>query len=189
MPQAARSSRQDRQKPRLSVEPLWDYAVKALALRAHSSGELRRKLAQRAERPEDVNEILYRLHDYGYLNDRRFAESYAGARLENQGLGKSRVLRDLRGRKVSSGLAEEAVAKIYEGVDEMELIGEFIRRKIHTNGPLAEALEDPKQLASAYRKLIRAGFSGSNAIRALKRIAKRQDLLDAFEPPEETETE
>ena len=186
MPQAARSSRQ---KPRLSVQPLWEYAVKALALRAHSTGELRRKLIQRAERPEDVDEILYRLHDYGYLNDRRFAESYAGARLENQGLGKSRVLRDLRGRKVSSGVAEEAVARIYQGVDEMELIGDFIRRKIHTGGPLAEALEDPKQLASAYRKLIRAGFGGSNVIRALKRIAKRQDLLDAFEPPEESEPE
>src|ERR1700730_1869692 len=98
-------------KPRLSIEKLWEYAVKALSMRAHSTGELRRKLTERAERAEDIDDVIHRLYDYGYLNDRRFAENYAGARLENQGFGKTRVLRDLRERKVSSGLAEEAVAK------------------------------------------------------------------------------
>ena len=174
-----------RTKPRLSAAALWDYAVKALAARASSTGELRRKLVQKAEQASDVEDIISRLREYGYLNDRRFAESYAGFRLENQGLGKSRVLRDLRQRKVSSGLAEGAVTHIYQNVDEMQLIEAFIRRKFHPKTPLPEALQDPRQLASAYRKLIRAGFSSSNVIQALKRISKTHDLLDAFEPPEE----
>ena len=180
---------ESRKKPRLSAAGLWEFALKALALRAHSTGELRRKLTLKAETAADVEDTISRLRDYGYLNDRRFAESYAGARLENQGLGKSRVLRDLRARKVSADLAGNAVARIYEKVDEMKLIDSFIRRKVRTKAPLPEALEDPKQLASAYRKLIRAGFNASNVIRALKRIAKRQDLLDGFEPPEEAEAE
>src|SRR5437588_7678674 len=92
-----------RKKPRLSAEALWEYAVKALAMRAHSTGELRRKLTQKAERTADIEDTISRLRDYGYLNDRRFAESYAGSRLENQGLGRSRVLRDLRQRNVSPG--------------------------------------------------------------------------------------
>ena len=96
------------------------------------------------------------------------------------------VLRDLRARKVSSGLVESTVNRVYGKVDEMELIASFIHRKIKTKAPLPEALEDPKTLAAAYRKLIRAGFSSSNVISALKRIAKKQDLLDAFEPPEES---
>ena len=183
------SARPRRPKPRLTAEALWEYAVKALAMRAHSTGELRRKLVQKAERREDVDPTISRLRDYGYLSDRRFAESYAAARLENQGLGKSRVLRDLRQRAVAAPLAEQAIGRIYAQVDEMKLIDTFIRRKIHTKEPLAEALSDPKKLASAYRKLIRAGFGSSNVIRALKRIASRQDLLDSFEPPEETEGE
>lgn len=159
--------------------------MKALALRAHSTGELRRKLVQKAEKPADVEETISRLRDYGYLNDRRFAENFAGARLENQGLGKSRVLRDLRERRVSSELAVQAVTQIYQDVDEMRLIDDFIRRKVRTKQPLAEALNNPKQLASAYRKLIRAGFTSGNVIRALKSIAKQHDLLDNFEPPDE----
>jgi regulatory protein len=174
-------------KPRLAAGALWEYAVKTLAARAHSTGDLRRKLVQKAEHAADVEDAISRLREYGYLNDRRFAESYAGFRLENQGLGKSRVLRDLREKKVSSPLAEGAVNRIYQNVDEMELIDTFIRRRFHPKKPLPEALEDPSQLASAYRKLIRAGFSASNVIQALRRIAKRQDLLEGFEPPEEPE--
>jgi regulatory protein len=177
--------RSARPKPRLSAQALWEYSVKALSMRAHSTGELRRKLNLKAENRDDVEPVIVRLRDYGYLSDRRFAESFATARLENQGLGKPRVLRDLRQRFVSSELAEGAVGQIYEGIDEAELIANFIARKIHTKKPLGEALADPNVLASAYRKLMRAGFASGNVIRALKRIAKDQELLDSFEPPEE----
>jgi regulatory protein len=178
-----------RKKAPLSAARLWDFALKALAGRAHSTGELRRKLTERAERAADVEEAIARLREYGYLNDNRFAENFAGAKLENHGLGKSRVLRDLRQRKVSSGIAERTVDRVYKEVDEMALIASFIRRRVHTKAPLPEALEDPRILASTYRKLIHAGFSGSNVIQSLKRIAKKQDLLDEFEPPEEAEAE
>jgi regulatory protein len=178
-----------RKKAPLSAEALWDFAVKALAARAYSTGELRTKLIGRAEQAIDAEHVIARLRDYGYLNDSRFAENYVGAKLENHGLGKSRVLRDLRERKVSAGLAQRTVERVYGKVDEMELIASFIRRKVKTKAPLPEALEDPKILASAYRKLIRAGFSSSNVLQALKRIVKKQDLLDGFEPPEETEVE
>src|SRR5262245_59943001 len=113
---------QGRTRPRLSAEGLWEFAVKILAERAQSTGELRRKLIQKAERSSDVEEAISRLRDYGYLDDRRFAEDYAGSRLENRGFGRSRVLRDLRQRQVSVGLAERAVKRAYQGVDEAELI-------------------------------------------------------------------
>ena len=178
-----------RKKALLSAEGLWNFAVKTLAARAHSTGELRRKLTGKAERAADVEDAIARLREYGYLNDSRFAENFAGAKLENHGLGRSRVLRDLRERRVSPALAQRTVDRVYKEVDEKELIADFIRRKVRTKEPLAEALEDPKILASAYRKLIRAGFSSSNVIQALKRIAKRQDLLDGFEAAEEAEVE
>jgi regulatory protein len=170
--------------PRLAAAALWDYALKSLGARAQSAGELRRKLLLKAEQTSDVDPTLARLREYGYLNDNRFAESYAGARLENQGLGKSRVLRDLRQRKVSAEVAERTIDRVYGEVDEMELLLEFIKRKVRTKLPLPEALEDPKTLASAYRKLIRAGFRSTNVLLALKRIARNQELLDGFEAPE-----
>src|SRR4029453_9436616 len=69
--QFAMKQKAARTKARLSAAALWDYAVKALAARASSTGELRRKLVQRAELESDVEEIISRLREYGYLNDRR----------------------------------------------------------------------------------------------------------------------
>jgi regulatory protein len=170
-----------RTKARLSAEQLFEFAVRSLGARAQSTGELRRKLAQRAENAADVDTAIARLRDYGYLNDRRFAENFAGARLENQGLGRMRVLRDLRERKLSSAVAESAVAQAYQGVDETELITAYIRRRIKM------PVSGQKELASAYRKLIRAGFRSGDAIRALKSAAAEPEALDGFEPGEEAE--
>ena len=94
-------------KPRpLDAEGLWNYALRALGGRAHSTGEMREKLRRRAERVEDIETTIGRLKDSGYLNDQQFAESYATSRLSNERFGKTRVLRDLRGRRVAPGLAE-----------------------------------------------------------------------------------
>src|ERR1035441_6885778 len=47
---------EERKIRRLDGGALWTYAVKVLAGRAHSTGELREKLRRRAERAADVDE-------------------------------------------------------------------------------------------------------------------------------------
>ncbi|HTS27623.1 MAG TPA: RecX family transcriptional regulator [Bryobacteraceae bacterium] len=178
----------DERKPRLlDGEALWTYALKVLAGRAYSVGELREKLRRRAERAADVDDILARLKDHGYLDDRRFAEGFATARLSNDRFGRTRVLQDLRQHRVSPTLAERTVKKVYQEVDEEALIEEWIRRKYRTAEREALFQED-KDLAAAYRRLLRAGFRASEIVKALKRFAKNPDLLDSFEPPEEEVT-
>src|SRR5450631_2487240 len=64
----------------LPLEGLMNYAAQVLTVRAQSTGELREKLKRRAEQTDDVDEVIRRLKDVGYLNDQRFAESFAGWR-------------------------------------------------------------------------------------------------------------
>ena len=171
-------------RTRLDADALWQYAVKALAGRAHSAGELRQKLRDRAQKASDVDATLARLKQSNYLDDRRFAENFAAARLDDQ-RGRARVVRELRQRRVAPGVAERTVAKVYHDVDETALIESFVRRKYRTAS--REGLfQDEKELASAYRRLLRAGFSTGAIIRVLKRFAANPDLLDQFEPPEES---
>src|SRR3954451_12353396 len=98
--------RQERKSRPLDADALWSYALKVLSGRAHSIGELREKLRRRAERTADIDDIVARLKEHGYLDDRRFAEGYAAARLSNQGFGRGRVIQDLRQRRVAPALAE-----------------------------------------------------------------------------------
>jgi SOS response regulatory protein OraA/RecX len=94
------------------------------------------------------------------------------------------VLQDLRQRRVAPSLAETTVQRVYQDVDEQALIDDWIRRKYRIS-PRAGLFQEEKDLAAAYRRLMRAGFRSGEVIRALKRFAKNPDLLDNFEPPEE----
>jgi regulatory protein len=175
--------KQRRPKP-LDRGQLYEYALRTLSGRAQSIGELREKLRRRAAQEGDVDEVLAQLKENGYLDDRRFAESFAAARLDNQKFGSSRVVRDLRQRRVAPSLAEGTVKQVYEGVDESALIEEWIRRK-YRSASRETLFQEDKDLASAYRRLARAGFRTGEIVRVLKKFAKNPDLLDNFEPPEE----
>jgi len=172
-------------KPRLlEGEALLEYALKALAARAHSIGELRRKLLRRAASEEEAEGVLRRLRESGYLDDRRLAERYAALRLENEGVGRIRVLQELRRRRIAPAVAEQAVVEAYQGTDETRLIEDFLRRK-YRKMPLEDVLAEPKGVASVYRRLRAAGFTAGGIMAVLRRLARNPELLDPLEAAED----
>lgn len=138
----------------------------------------------RAAHPPDVDATIARLEDIGYLNDRRFAENFAASRVENEGFGRMRVLNDLRARRVTAALAEEAVEQALEGRSEAELIHSYIERRMPSIAA-GGRIEEERKLANAYRRLRRAGFASGPILTALKGLAARPELLE--EPIEEEE--
>ena len=117
------------------------------------------------------------LKQLGLVSDQCFAESFAHWRRDNEGYGKARVLRDLLARRVAPALARQAAEAAYEQADEIALIENFLARK-YRGKDLGAMLAEQKHLASAYRKLRLAGFSGGNSIRVLKRYAAEADRLE-----------
>ncbi len=77
-------------------------------------GEMRTKLSRRSDSPSVVTETLAKLREYGMADDEKFSETFASSRLQNDGFGQARVLRDLRAKRVPSAVAEKAVQKTYE---------------------------------------------------------------------------
>jgi regulatory protein len=167
----------------LDAQQLFDYAAKLLAARSLSSAEIRGKLRRKAQKQEDIDTVVARLRECGYLNDSRFAQNFAAARKDTQGFGKARVMNDLRRRRVTAAIAEHAVQEAFSGTDEMEMAEAYLRRKFR-NTDLHQHLQEEKNLQSAYRRLRYAGFSSGVAIRVLKRYAERADEIEPdFEEP------
>ena len=160
----------------LDANGLWDYALKILGIRALSAGELRTKLSRKAAQAADIDGIMARLREYRFIDDGKFAESFAESRRDSQGFGKFRVMRDLQQRKVGRTEAEKAVAHAFDGTDETKLIEQFLERKFRKVN-LSEYLKEEKHLASAYRRLRYAGFSASASAKVLKRYSERADEL------------
>ena len=181
----ARKTARKRGPQKLATEELFEYAVRCLGRRAFASEELSTKLRMRAANAADVAPTIARLKDVGYLDDKRFAESFALNRAENDGFGRMRVLSDLRARRVPAKLAETAVAQVFEERSESDQIEAFIDRRMPSLRAKGK-VEDDRELARAWRRLRHAGFSSGGALAALKRLAARPELIE--EPLEEEES-
>lgn len=164
----------------LDAAALKDLAVRLLMGRPFTTAELRRKLTPRATSPADVDQVIAQLKDYGYLDDARFAEHFAGSRAASGRFGAQRVLSDLLKKRVASSTARRAVTDAYSGLDEIAQVEQFLERK-YRGKDLAALLQDPRQLASAYRRLRTAGFPSGASIRVLKRYADAAEALEELE--------
>ena len=162
------------------------YAARILSARPQTISELRQKLMRRAARAADVQQVLERLKQLGYLNDQRFAESFASWRRENQGLGKSRVVRDLLARRVAPDLAKKARRS--------RLFGR--RRNRHDRAVSGSQISRQKSRRAVERREIpgfrlpetahtAGNFGAGNSISVLKRLRGREAerLEDLEESP------
>ena len=153
-------------------------------MKRHGLEEIRAKLRLRAAEQSEIDACLNKLKEYGFLDDRKFASTFAESRLLNQGFGKARALRDLQVRRVAPALAEQTVTQLYSEHDEVTLIEAFLRRKFRT-ADRDTLFQEQKDMASAFRRLRMAGFSSGDVVKVLKRFASQPELLDGLEDVED----
>ena len=84
-------------------------AVRLLAARARSTGEIRQKLEAYGYMDDTVDMVLYKLEKEGLVDDEAFAREWAATRARQQ-IGRARILRELA-QKLLRRYADEADAK------------------------------------------------------------------------------
>jgi regulatory protein len=165
---SVRSSRATKKPP--SGDSLYEIAIRALARRARSVGELRLLLERRQGEKQDIEAVLQRLREQGYLDDARFARSFVASRIENERFGRRRVRQDLAARRVHPELIQQALHSGYADVDERQLLRDYLRRKLR----LSRAPQKPSAVSSLYRRLLRAGFSSDTIVKELQGLLQGQ---------------
>ena len=93
-----------RQGQTLTGRKLKERALDLLSRRDHSKVELRQKLIQKGTQVEEIGPLLDELEDIGYLDDRRFAESFVRFRA-GKAWGRRRYGQELAKRGVDSEIA------------------------------------------------------------------------------------
>ena len=141
----------------VSSRRAFNKAVELLSRRDHSKGELLIKLRQKGF-SDGAEEAVEKLEGYGYIDDRRFAESYANelARLKN--FGKRRILQELLRKGISRDIIDEVLSEIE--IDSESLVN-LIERKY------ARYLGDEKGERKTFNALARMGYSYSEIKDAL----------------------
>lgn len=130
-------------------------AVRLLAAKPRSIGELRNRLLEKLWTDEEiVDAVIEKLSEYNYVDDEKFASDLAAAKLRQQPQGKRRLLFSLKQKELENEVIEKAVEDAYEKYPEEELIITAIEKHIRIKGK-PETLEQKHKL---YAHLLRRGF-------------------------------
>ncbi len=146
-------------------------AAKLLAAKQRSVEELRQRLLEgRGATKANVEEVIARLRDYGYLDDAKFAQSYASLRLRERPIGRRRLQRDLWLKKVDKQTIETALAEVFESTPEADLIDRAIAKRVRLRGK-PKSREDAKKL---FDHLLRQGFEFELVSEKVRALAKSE---------------
>ena len=173
------------EKPRRAVDPeksrarTLQRAVKLLAAKPRSVAELRERLLEKEWTDEaSADYAVAKLTEYGYLNDEQFALAFAQSRVRQKPVGRQRLARDLKNKKLDKETAEQALEKVFEETPEEKLIDEAVARRVRLRGR-PRTREESKSL---FDHLLRRGFAIDlviNKVRALSASSLDDDADDA----------
>lgn len=161
-----------------SRDELLAAALRALVRRAYSIHEMREYLERRAGDSAGVSPVIASLREQGYLDDERYALEFARRHAQSRRQGPFRIIRELRARGVPDRHIESATASIFGETDQAALV----RARLERLFARAPRPLDQRTLASAYRSLLRAGFS-AGLIRA--ELRARNQIAPEFPPTDQ----
>ena len=159
--------------PAKARERVFQRAGKLLAAKARSVEELRERLLEgRGATKAAVEAVIERLREYGYLDDAKFAHSFASLRVQQRPIGRQRLQRDLWLKKIDKQTADAALDQVFEATPEADLINRAIAKRVRLRGkPKTRA--DAKKL---FDHLLRQGFAFELVADKVRAVLK--DALD-----------
>jgi regulatory protein len=147
-------------------------AAKLLAAKQRSVEELREKLSTtRGATKPMIDEAIERLRQYGYLDDAKFAQSFASIRLRERPIGRRRLERDLWLKKVDKQTVESALDEVFESTPEQDLIDRAIAKRVRLRGK-PKTREEAKKL---FDHLLRQGFEFELVSEKVRALAKSDE--------------
>jgi regulatory protein len=161
--------------PAKARERVFQRAGKLLAAKPRSVAELRERLLEgRGATKAAVEAVIERLLEYGYLDDAKFAHSFASLRVQQRPLGRQRLQRDLWLKKVDKQTADAALDLVFAATPEGDLIDRAIAKRVRLRGK-PKTRPDAKKL---FDHLLRQGFAFdlvADKVRALGKDAMEED--------------
>ncbi|HEX2268361.1 MAG TPA: regulatory protein RecX [Pyrinomonadaceae bacterium] len=150
----------------------FERAVKLLAAKPRSVAELRERLLRgKGANKSAVETVISRLKEYGYLDDERFAFSYASSKVKQRPIGRRRLQRDLKLKQVENSVAEETLELVYAETPEEQLIDRAIEKRIRLRGrPQTRA-----EAKSLFDHLLRQGFEFELVSEKVRSVTRYDD--------------
>jgi regulatory protein len=152
----------------------YEMALRLLEFRARSETELRRKLLQKGEGAEQVDEVIARLRDQRLLDDADFARQFARTKVLGGGASRRRIVQELTRKGVARDVADEAIDGLQEneGIDPAAAIHRVAEKKWKA----LASLDEFKRRRRLYAFLARRGFNPDEIRSALNALGEAPEM-------------
>jgi regulatory protein len=142
-------------------------AVRYLARRDRTVVQVERFLVHKGASPSEVREIVTRLSQLRYLDDRAYAERWVAARVARRPMGRARLEAELSGRGVAEKVAVQAIRGALRDLDEETLARRVLSSARRTGRRLT--------LRQSVRLLRQRGFEEETVERIMGRYIADED--------------
>ena len=159
--------------PAKSRERTMNRAVRLLAAKPRSVGELRERLMEKNwTNLAIVNAVIEKLEEYKYLDDEQFAADLAVSKLRQKPQGKRKLQQSMSQKKLSKENVDNAIKSAFEKLPEHDLIDKAIEKRLRLKGK-PETREDTKKF---YDHLLRQGFAFDLIRSKMTEVARRETI-------------
>ena len=149
-------------------------AVRLLARRELSTGQLRDRLTRRELPPSEIEAAITQLTRERAVDDARTALAYARRAAEVKLRGQSRARREIEALGIDPATARRAVAEVFDEVDEESVLERAIAKRL--DGPI----RDRAQFRRLYQALLRQGFPPDRVKAALVVRSQGNVVMSGF---------
>jgi len=146
-------------------------ALRLLAVRARSEGELVDRLRRKGFSEELTTVVISALAGVGLVDDAAFARAWADEKVRLRPIGPRRLTSELLSKRISRELAALVVEETFREHSELELARRAVEKKVRVSGGADAA----KRRARLHSFLLRRGFSYEVVSTVLKELEGDSD--------------
>lgn len=147
-------------------------ALRMLAMRELSEGQIRQRLAKRGHDGDAIDAAVARLKSERSIDDERVAGAIARSETGLRKRGRLRVKRQIEAAGIPSSIAQRAVDAAFEEIDADALLAAALEKRLRGRSTIA----DDREFQRLYRYLSGQGFESDRILRLLRaRRAPRED--------------
>lgn len=147
-----------------------DYCLKLITIKDRTEKEIRNKLKEKNFDENIIEEEIEFLSNYGYINDKRYAEHFTSDAINIKKWGKSRIRMELIRRGVDRDIVDDTIENAFSNADDDRLHTEMKKRFSDAD------FGNMKERARIFNFYHRRGFSPDEIKGAMNRISAFRDI-------------
>lgn len=159
------------------VNKAYNTAVHYLSFRMRTAKEIQDYLKEKEYEPFVIKEIVKKLSEQGYLNDREFAIAYVRTQVNTTLKGRGVIEQELMEKGVGKGMIEEAVESEYSAEQELEHAVKLVLKY----APKYKKDSFKVMIQKVEQALVRKGYSFSVIKIAIEEAELEEDSSEEWE--------